>query len=239
MFYFSLALFAARLLIAAWVLFPHTYTHMQSHMYMCACVGIRYTDESPNECTLGPSILCARTGIFIWCHFNFPAFSFYRRNENESNGKKGSIQRCSSSIRQQQQQEHEEEEEEEAEEQLLIVVCHFWLGCFVASVLPLGLRWRAMRLLFVGCCPFFLSVCVCVCVYASWTQSKESFNLRYKLPAAALSRSVDSSATLLPPVSPQGTTMTTQVAQQATTWWTLHTDNVLVACYSTILYASL
>lgn len=164
MFYFSLALFAARLLIAAWVLFPHTYTHMQSHMYMCACVGIRYTDESPNECTLGPSILCARTGIFIWCHFNFPAFSFYRRNENESNGKKGSIQRCSSSIRQQQQQEHEEEEEEEAEEQLLIVVCHFWLGCFVASVLPLGLRWRAMRLLFVGCCPFFLSVCVCVCV---------------------------------------------------------------------------
>lgn len=84
---------------------------------------------------------------------------------------------------------------------------------------------------------FFL--CACVCVYASWTQSKESFNLRYKLPAAALSRSVDSSATLLPPVSPQGTTMTTQVAQQATTWWTLHTDNVLVACYSTILYASL
>lgn len=68
-------------------------------MCVCVCVGTRYADESPNECTLGPRILCARTGIFIWCHFNFPAFSFYRRNENESNGKKGSIQRCSSSIR--------------------------------------------------------------------------------------------------------------------------------------------
>lgn len=209
-------------------------------MCVCVCVGTRYAVESPNECTLGPRILCARTGIFIWCHFNFPAFSFYRRNENESNGKKGSIQRCSSSIRATATiTRRRGRGRREAEKQLLIVVCHFWLGCFAASVLPLGLCWRAMRLLFVA--HSFFPVCVCVC--ASWTQSKESFNLRYKLPAAALSRSVDSSATLLPPLfSPQGDNNddpsgpTGHNLMDSLSAQTMHS---LVACYSTTLCASL
>lgn len=98
-------------------------------------------------------ILCARIGIFIWCHFNFPAaFSFYGRNENESNGKKGSIQRCSPSSSRNNNNSNSYSNNSSN--------CSSLSAIFgLAAVLPLGLCWRAMRLLFAA----FMYVCVCVC----------------------------------------------------------------------------
>lgn len=114
---------------------------MQSHVCVGVCVCGYATQMNPPMNVHWALVYCAHV-----LEFSFDVISIFlpsvfidatkmNRTEKRVQFKDAAV----ASEQQQQQHEEEEEEGEEPEKQLLIVVCHFWLGCFAASVLPLGL----------------------------------------------------------------------------------------------------